>query len=521
MRASIPLLLTLLAGVPAWRAEILSDDPQVRSTALAKLRARGRTGLYLVQDVVEKAADSKERALAIRALGELGDPVAEWELRLQLKQPSPHVRSAVVEAATRLHLQGLTRTLAEQVGDPDPELCSSLGAAAKLFPPIAAHARTALGSEKGDEQLAGLRVLGAAGLPLEDDVARKLVGSTRPEVRLAAAVALAARDPDASVDVLAGLIPGPEETHAIEALGKLATPHAFQRLQALVGQPTRAQAALTAIASSAAGERVLLWRRSAAGLPKGDAAAIDAALDGQPHTPEWLVKLLSDPDETLAQAAAARLAAHPDGVTALSHCLEALSPEAKRCAAGLAGSPLAAAEVKHALRSSEAHVRLLMVGALATAAATPSLEVLAPLANDSSEDVRATLAAALGRLEAGGIPLLSSLARDGDPGVRKAAATELVRLLPADQLHAFATEALTDPPVRSAVLSAAARLSTADAVHLLIADLSAPEAPERRQAMTLLARYHAPEATNALMDSAAKDTDPVLREYALTLLGNQ
>jgi hypothetical protein len=39
--------------------------------------------------------------------------------------------------------------------------------------------------------------------------------------------------------------------------------------------------------------------------------------------------------------------------------------------------------------------------------------------------------------------------------------------------------------------------------------------------MTLLAGYHVSEATNALMDSASKDSDPTLREYALTLLGNQ
>ena len=52
-------------------------------------------------------------------------------------------------------------------------------------------------------------------------------------------------------------------------------------------------------------------------------------------------------------------------------------------------------------------------------------------------------------------------------------------------------------------------------------DLSAPDARERREDLTQLAHYRDPEAVNALMESAAKDADPELREYALTLLANQ
>jgi HEAT repeat protein len=522
LTAAIPLLLTLLAATPpAWRTEILSDDAQVRHPAIAKLRARGRTGLYLVQDVVEKAPNTADRAKAIRALGELGDPTAEWELRLQLKSGSLKVLSAVVEAAAKLRLQGLSRPLSELVGNPDPELCAALGGAAKSFPAIAEHAKTALESEKGDEQLAGLRVAAAAGLPLEEAVARKLTASSRPEIRLAAAQALAARDPDAAADVLSGLILGPQEAVAVETLGKLATPHALGLLQLLIDQPAHAGGALTAIAGSAAGERVLLVRRANASLPPAQGAAIDAALEAQPHTPEWLVTLLGDPDEPIAAAAAARLGAHPAGVAALLHCVESPTPIANRCATGLAGSDQASAEIARALQSRESPVRVLMVDGLANATRLPTLAVLAPLANDPAEDVRAALPAAVGRLDAPAIPLLSALAQDGQASVRKAAATQLVRLLPADQLHTFAAQAINDPAVRSAVLSETTRLTTEDALHLLIADLGTPDAHERRQAMTLLAGYHVSEATNALMDSASKDSDPTLREYALTLLGNQ
>ena len=447
--------------------------------------------------------------------------MAEWELRLQLKQPSPHVRAAVVRAVTQLHLQSFSRAVAEQVGDPDAEVCQALGAAVKLLPSVAEHARTALESEKGDEQLAGLRVLGAAGLPLESDVAHKLTSSARPEVRLAAAVALAPTDSDTAATVLTSLIDGPVDEAAIVALGKLATPRALETLKELVPQPLHSQQALAALAGSPAGDRLLLQWRLASSLPKTEGAAIDAALEADPGVPAVLVKLLGDPDEALARAAAARLGSRPAGIAALSHCLETLTAEAPRCATGLASSALAADQVRHALQSSDAHVRIQMLEGLTAVDQPPALALLSPVAGDPAEDVRAALAPALGRLGDGGIPLLTKLSRDLQDSVRKAAAKELVRLLPADRLHAFVAEAMSDPPLRSAVLTSTARLSNEDAIHLLVADLAAPDAPERRQAMKLLARYHATEATNALMDSAAKDSDPVLREYALTLLGNQ
>src|SRR5581483_10023876 len=91
----VPFLI-VLAGAPSWRDEILSDDSQVRTPALAHLHARGRAGLYQVQSLVESSADPAVRARALRALGELGDADAEWELRLQLKQASPQVAAAAV-----------------------------------------------------------------------------------------------------------------------------------------------------------------------------------------------------------------------------------------------------------------------------------------------------------------------------------------------------------------------------------------------------------------------------------------
>ena len=65
---------------------------------------------------------------------------------------------------------------------------------------------------------------------------------------------------------------------------------------------------------------------------------------------------------------------------------------------------------------------------------------------------------------------------------------------------------------------AAARLSSDDAIRLLRSDLSEADERERRRDLALLARYREPDAVNALMDSATKDPDPGLREYAVELL---
>jgi HEAT repeat protein len=521
MRPLRLLALSLLAAAPGWKGEVLSDDPAIRAPALARLHEKGRSGLYALQDLVEKSADDAEHARALRALGELGDPAAEWELLLQLRQPSPHVLAAVVGAAARLRLPNLAHQIAEKVGNPDAELCAALGEAAKIFPAVAEKARAALSSKQPDEQLAGARILVAAGLPLNADIAKQLIGSANPDLRFAAAVALQSGDPDAAIDALAALAGSPHEAEAVALLGKLSTPHALERLQALAADPAHAQVAIAALAGSPGGMRLLLTKRAAADLPTAQATAIDAALNAQPHAPEWLLKLLGDPDDTVARAAAVRLCARPAGLAALARCVETQSSAAPRCAAGLAGSANATVEVARALQSPEPAVRLLMLGAIRAAAQSPTLDELTPLAVDPSDDVRVALPAAVGRLDAAGLPLLQAMVKDVSPAVRQAAATELVRLLPEDKLRAFAAAGLKDSAVRSAVLSAVSRLATADALRLLIADLGAPDAKERRQVMSMLAHYNTPEATQALMDSAAKDADPLLREYALTLLGNQ
>jgi HEAT repeat protein len=226
---SLPLLLVLtlvrLASAPAWRADVLSDNPDVRAAALSHLHAKGRAGLYAIQNLVEGSAEDADRVRAVRALGELGDSEAEWELRLQLKQASPHVVAAAVHAMQKLKLPGVAHALAERVGDSDSELCDALGEAAHLYPAIAESARAAL---DGDEshQLSGLRILSAAGLTIPPAVASALAASPLAEVRLAAAENMGAANPEAALKTIADLLSGPMSDEAVDALGKLASPKA-------------------------------------------------------------------------------------------------------------------------------------------------------------------------------------------------------------------------------------------------------------------------------------------------------
>jgi HEAT repeat protein len=483
------------------------------------LHAKGKPGLYAVQDLVEKAQDDAEHARALRALGELGDPEAEWELHLQLKQTSPHVLAAVITAATQLHLDKLTKGVAEKVGNPDPELCAALGAAVATFPDVAEQARQALDDAEGDRQLSGLRILTAANIPVDQAQARKLITSPSPEVRFFAGSALAPSDPETATSVLAQFLDGPQAQAAIVALGKIGCPSALNALLSLIGKEQQTPA-LNALATSDAGVRVLLKKRSIT-LVQEQVQAIDAALNAQPTTPDLLVALLGDENGSLAKQAAELLGQQPAGVAALARCLDALAPQTPLCASGLAGSPLAGDQVKLELRSLDARVRAAMATGLGVQGPIPERELLAPLARDRSPAVRAAVTLPLGRLQSDGVPLLTILVRDSEPSVRTAAAAQLIRKVSGAALHLLVAEAVGDAAIRPDLLEVAEQLPGRDALRLLLASAGSDNRQERRTALALLARRHEPEAVHALMDRAAQDSDPELREYALTLLANE
>ena len=237
---SMPLYLLLvltLGATPPWRDAVLSDVPDVRAKALAHLHELGRSGLYSLQDLVGKSTEVYERARFVRALGELGDPAAEWQLRLELRQPSAHVKAAAVRAISQLKLAALQKPIVELVGTPDPELCEALGLAAADFPAILDRARADLASSDTDTQLGGLRTLNAAGAAIALSEAKRFSESAQPELQLAAAVALGKVGPEASTPVLQKLLEGPVANAAIEAAGKIDTPAAIAMLSRLLSTP--------------------------------------------------------------------------------------------------------------------------------------------------------------------------------------------------------------------------------------------------------------------------------------------
>ena len=306
---------------------------------------------------------------------------------------------------------------------------------------------------------------------------------------------------------------------AVDALGKLASPKAEALLEGLLDHSQSETHVLAALARSASGERVLIKRRALLQADAKRAMAIDAAIEAQPRTPELLRELLADPDDVVADAAALHLGQHAAGVAALETCLSRLAPQASHCAVGLAGSPAASPEVTRALQSLDPSIRALMVAGLRETSNQPFLGQLSQMTSDPSPEVRIALAASAGRLGPRGMEILHvTLVHDGQPSVRTAASRELVSELPVDRLSTLAAEAVGDPAIRGAMFSALGRLPFKDSRRLLRASLQDPSAPERRQAMLALAQFHDPEAVNVLMDSAASETDPALRELAYSVL---
>ncbi len=510
-------LLSLTLAAPSWKAELLSDDAAVRAPALARLRAKGRPGLYALQDLVARAAEPNERAKAVRALGALGNPDAEWALRGELKQP-PVVAAAAVRAVVALRLTRLRNLVVARVGEADPDLAAALGESAALFPAVTDAARALLSDARPVAQLAGLRILSAAGeIPSEAD-ARRLAASPLPEAALLAAELLAPSDPQAAEAVYAQLAVGPEPLAARAArdLVKLGTPGSLAALEALARTPGSAERAVAALAASPQGLTHLLVLRAA---DPSLQAIVDRSLAGHPPAVADLRVVVSAADDRASRMAVALLAGREDGVAALDACLRAQGPDARRCATGLTG-PLAAKVLERALDSVDEQVRALAAWARASADEKPCLDALGPLAVDPSPSVRAAAALGLGRLGPAGVPLLRVLVHDRVDRVRSAAAGQLAEILPGGELAELVRRTVDDDAIRPELLPALARLPSDAAVTLLIEDLRRGNVAERRQAVAQLARFNDPRAYDALMEIASRDPDADARRMAARILGN-
>ncbi len=521
---ALSLCAALLAAAPApsWKEAALSNDDRARSELLARLRAKGLPGLYAVQDLVAGAPDDATRARAIRALGELDNPAAEWALRAELRRPSPAVAAAAVRAAAKLGLRALERPVAARVGDPDPDLCAALVEAGPLFPAVLEAARAAI-EDPGSpaRRLAGLRIARGAGLPLPAGDARRLAADPSPEIRLLASEALEASDAgaaEAALEPLAAL-PGPLGDSALAEIARLGRPEGLARLEALAKGPDPALAsrAAAALGGSLPGLPRLLALR---GRSPTLGAAVDAALATHPPASAELAALLCGQDDRAAEEAAALLAARPDGVEPLDRCLQTASPAASRCALALADSPLGATRFAQALDSVDAKVRAIAAWALASTKRRPTVSALGSLAVDPAPAVRVAAALGLGRLGADGVPLLRSLLGDRDGEVRAAAAEPLTEILPPAELATLCARSASDDAVRPHLFGALPKLPHAAALLLLLAELQRGSAVERRRAIDLLAHDDDPKAYDALMQVASRDPDPATRQKAAEILGN-
>ncbi len=519
-----PILATvalLLASASGWKADILSDDPAVRGSVVARLHAKGRPGLFAVQDLVTHAPDLEARVRAVRALGELGDPDAEWALRAELRRPEPEVVAAAARAAAALRLDGLSKLLAARVGDPDAGLCAALGAAVSVFPSVAAAAHAAAANTSPQIQLAGLRVLAGAGVPVTADEARAALRSPLPEARLIAAQALAPIDPAASDAALEGLavVTDPVGAEAAMRMARLGRPGLLRDLERLAAGKSAmlATRAIDALAGSPTGLAALLRLRAET---PALAAEVDRAFGRRPPTTADLLAVLGDGGLDAAESAGKLLSTRADGLAALGHCLETLSPGADRCATGLAGGPGGAAVLDRALGSVDANVRRLAAWAIASSPIAPPLRVLSGLSLDPAPAVRAAAALGLGRRGAEGKPLLSVLVEDPDHEVRAAAAEQLAELLGPDELVRLVARSLDDDAVRPALIPALARLPSHAALSLILAELRRGNSVERRMAVEELSRFNDPAAFDALMQVASRDPDPGTRRRAAEILGN-
>ncbi|MHB8419976.1 MAG: HEAT repeat domain-containing protein [Myxococcales bacterium] len=517
MTATLAVLALALAS-PSWQAQVLSDDAAVRAPALAHLSAKGRPGLYAIQDLVARAPGAADRARAIRALGELGDADAEWALRAELRQTDPTVAAAAVRAAARLRLARLHGPVAARVGDPDPTVCDALGFAAGTFPEIVDAARAALAGTEPTAALAGLRILAAAGTAIPAADAQRLLGSPLPEASLLAAEVLAPTDAAAAEAVEAKLAAGPEPLGGRAALdlARLGSPDALAALEALARGSGTAERAVGALAATPRGLVSLLALR---GRESELGPLIDRVFASRPPAIADLLAVVHAADDRTARAAVALLSGRPEGVAALDACLRQLGSDAERCALGLT-APSAAPVLKRALDSVDDRVRALAAWACASSDGKPMLEALAPLAVDPSASVRAAAALGLGRLGAEGTALLRTLVHDPSDRVRSAAAGQLAEILPDAELAELVRGTLDDAAVRPQLLPALARLPAGAAVTLLIESLRRGTPAERRQAVTQLARFNDPRAYEALMQVASRDPDTDARRLATQILGN-
>lgn len=182
------------------------DDGEVRAQAATALGDAVATQAVMPLLVMIEDEHPLARQLAVEALGAIGDPRAAARLRRALDDDRPEIRFQATIALPRVDAEDAERALAQATTDEDH-------AVRYIALRVAEERVSTDGKPLGDELAA------AAAARLEDE---------RPEIRVAAALVLAAAGRDDGRAVLLAVVddqlktPEPEdEAAALEAAGKL------------------------------------------------------------------------------------------------------------------------------------------------------------------------------------------------------------------------------------------------------------------------------------------------------------
>jgi hypothetical protein len=204
----------------------------------------GSAAVRLVCDLALTDPDVKVRAAAVRILGEIGDPVAGWELRRALADPRVQIRAAAAEALGRIGDPEAIPALTKAIADPELRVgCAAVAALQRIGDPraIPALCRAMHHDSYRSVAEAAAAALAAIRDPRAVKPLCRLLAVRQKSVRILAAGAL---------EGLAGKTRAPELSAALERLDRL-TAQAPARVRG-DSVYARAAAAIRAATSEAA-----------------------------------------------------------------------------------------------------------------------------------------------------------------------------------------------------------------------------------------------------------------------------
>lgn len=174
-------------------ASLLRDMSEAVRLAAAKSleRLEGIAGLNEILELLKKGS-YPEKVKAIYALGEIGEERVLPALIYCASRPEEGVRAAAIEALGTLAHPSARQVLMDRLGDQEPLMRSKAIAALANYrdPSLAPHLIPFLDADDGMVEVEALRALAAIGDRSIEDKVMKLLRSSYPATREAAAWAL-------------------------------------------------------------------------------------------------------------------------------------------------------------------------------------------------------------------------------------------------------------------------------------------------------------------------------------------